>query len=215
VAVDSLGRIYVAVYNAGQIAVYPPVAASCSTAAPCSNPARIATITTLPGPYGIALDASNRLYAIDRSTGSLNVFAPLSAACTTASPCSIASNALVATLTTGEGYGSAAVDASGRSYFTQGTAIDVFAPVAASCSTSAPCTLATVGTISTAAVGNIALDASGNVFDSIGATNSIAVYPPLPSSCSTSTPCAVAGSPLETIGGSLTGLSGNQGIAVP
>jgi hypothetical protein len=219
IAVDSLGRIYVDVYNQGYVNVYAPVSAACTAASPCINPPRIATFEALApppffNPFGIALDSSDRLYAIDHVTGVFSVFAPLSASCTTLAPCTIPYTSVVASLSMGVSYGSTAVDPSGRVYLTVSGAIQVFAPVPLSCSVGAPCSFSQVATIN-GTFGQLSIDPSGNLYSSTGATNSVTVYPPVSMSCTTTSPCSITASPVATISGALTGLDINQGVAVP
>jgi hypothetical protein len=214
IAVDASGRIYVSSYAQGQLNVYAPVSAGCTSAAPCSVSSPIATISNY-GAWAVALDSSERVYLANRALGVVDVYAAIPSTCTTTSPCS--SSATVATIGTGaSAVGLVAVDGTGRVFFTTNfpAGILVYPAVPGSCTTASPCTSTTSLAQINAVTGYIALDANGNIYQTEGTSNSVFVYPPLSASCTIANPCSFTATPFATITGTNTEINAPQGIAV-
>ena len=214
IAVGASGRIYVSSFAQGQLNVYAPVSAGCTSAAPCSVSSPIATISNY-GAWAIALDSSERVYLANRALGFVDVYAAIPSTCTTTNPCSI--SATVATIGTGDtAAGLLAVDGTGRVFFTTDfpTGIVGYPAVPGSCTTASPCTSTTALAQISTATGFIALDANGNIYQTSSSNNSIVVYPPVSASCTIANPCNFTASPFATITGTNTQINGPQGIAV-
>ncbi len=83
IALDSIGKIYVADNGAASVFVYPALSGTCTSSSPCAlNEDPIATIsgnlTGLVAPYGVALDStSSNIYVADNGATSVFVYAAL------------------------------------------------------------------------------------------------------------------------------------------
>jgi sugar lactone lactonase YvrE len=213
VAVDPSGKIYVANdYYPGSVTVYAANPSGTLNVSP------VATITgqdtELDDPYGVALDASGRIYITNPSgnpsDSSITVYA--------ANPSGTLNEAPVATIS-GSNTGlylpyGVALDSSGRIYAgnTDGT-ITVYAANPLGTLNEAPVATIT-GNAGLGAVLGIALDRSGNIYatNNYSSTNgpvapAVTVYAANPSGTLNETP-------LATITGSNTGLNLPGGIAV-
>jgi hypothetical protein len=188
VALDGAGVIYVVNYYPIDTETVYPANANGTTAA-------LETITGMTDPEFIAVDASGRIYVSSYAQGQLNVYAAVSAGCTSAAPCAVSSP--IATISN-YGSWSVAVDASGRVYLASRDLglVDVYAAIPLTCTTVSPCnisgsaTVATIGTGDTS-VGLVAVDGTGRVFFTTNFPAGILVYPAVPGSCTTANPCAM------------------------
>ncbi len=214
IALDSGGEIYVT--DIASVYVY---------AAPGSNTgtldeAPIATIggsnTGLSTPYGVAIDSGGKICVVDFSGPSVLVYPTLGSS--TGVLNEAPSTAIGTNITTGliVRPGGIAVDSSGKIYVADPYAGSLFVYAAGSNGNAAPiATISGSNTGLSAPLGpdTIALDSSGNIYvtASVFGTGieSVFVYAALGSSTG-----MLDEAPIATIGGSNTGLTSPQGIAL-
>jgi len=213
IALDSTGKIYVAddgpgASGPGSVFVYP--AGSKANAAPTATIS--GTNTALSYPQGIALDSSSNIYVADE--GAVSVFVYSAGSNGNVAPTTIISGSNTE-LDTPEGI---VVDSSLNIYVTDdgdgscdGTE-SVYVYPAGSIGNAAPGATISGGNTGLCYPYGIALDSSGNIYVADEGAASVFVYPPLASL--PSQPNYPNVTPIATISGNKTGLSGPYGIAL-
>src|ERR1035437_3995314 len=213
IALDSSGKIYVAddgpgASGPGSVFVYP--AGSKANAAPTATIS--GTNTALSYPQGIALDSSSNIYVADE--GAVSVFVYSAGSNGNVAPTTIISGSNTE-LDTPEGI---VVDSSLNIYVTDdgdgscdGTE-SVYVYPAGSIGNAAPGATISGGNTGLCYPYGIALDSSGNIYVADEGAASVFVYPPLASL--PSQPNYPNVTPIATISGNQTGLSGPYGIAL-
>ena len=213
IALDSSGKIYVAddgpgASGPGSVFVYP--AGSKANAAPTATIS--GTNTALSYPQGIALDSSSNIYVADE--GAVSVFVYSAGSNGNVAPTTIISGSNTE-LDTPEGI---VVDSSLNIYVTDdgdgscdGTE-SVYVYPAGSIGNAAPGATISGGNTGLCYPYGIALDSSGNIYVADEGAASVFVYPPLASL--PSQPNYPNVTPIATISGNKTGLSGPYGIAL-
>ena len=221
IAVDSSG-IYVADENAESVFVYSPLGSSTGllNEAPSSETISTTLTTGLAGPVGMALDTIGNIYVAGNDfNGVPGVFVYAAGSNANAAPIATISGNITG-LVAPSGI---ALDSSANIYVTDDgdseaspPSVFVYPALSGTCTSSSPCTfnVAPIATISGSKTdllrpGGIALDSSRNIYVADNEAKSVFVYAALGSSTGT-----LDDAPLATIGGSSTGLSFPNGIAL-
>jgi DNA-binding beta-propeller fold protein YncE len=213
IALDSSGKIYVAddgpgASGPGSVFVYP--AGSKANSAP--NATISGTNTGLSYPQGIALDSTGKIYVADE--GAVSVFVYSAGSKGNVAPTATISGSNTE-LDTPEGI---ALDSSLNIYVADdgdgscdGTESVYVYPVGSN-GNAGPSATISGGSTGLCYPYGIALDSSGNIYVADGGAASVFVYPPLASL--PSQPNYPNVTPIATISGNQTGLSGPYGIAL-